>query len=287
MTETDSILLGFLFGVARGLTPLLFAAMAGLISERSGVVQIALEGFLLLGALSAAVISYVTGDPWLGLAGAGFAGVILSFAMSAMVTWFRADGIITGTAINFLVIGLCPLITKFLFDSTGSTPNLPLESRFIWAPIALSFGAFLWITYLYHQTREGLLIRFAGEAPQTLEASGISVIKTRWRALALTGFLAAVGGGTLSTFLASAYSPNMSAGRGFIALAAVIIGGWKPLPTFIACLAFATMESLQVYLQTANFGIPTQLVQVLPYLATILALVFGWSAGRAPQFLGR
>jgi len=286
-STTLGFAVGILFSVLRGLTPLLFAALAGIISERSGVVQIALEGFLLAGALAASLITLQFGNPWFGFFGAGFTTMLFGLLMALFVVELRADGIIAGTAINLLILGLCPLFTKVLYQSTGSTPSLPIESRFTWEPALIAVVALVLVTFLIQQTRLGLWFRFAGEAPKALTASGVSVRKVRWVALGLTGFLAGLGGASLSLFLASSYSPNMSAGRGFMALAAVIIGGWRPIPAAFACLTIAGFDSAQVYLQSLDWKIPVQWIQILPYLFTILVLTLGLSGGRAPKFLGR
>lgn len=286
-STTLGFVIGILFSVLRGLTPLLFAALAGIISERSGVVQIALEGFLLAGALAASLITLQFGNPWFGFFGAGFSTMLFGLLMALFVVELRADGIIAGTALNLLILGLCPLFTKVLYQSTGSTPSLPIESRFTWEPVLIALLALILVTYLIQKTQLGLWFRFAGEAPTALKASGVSVRKVRWIALALTGFLAGLGGASLSLFLASSYSPNMSAGRGFMALAAVIIGGWRPIPAAFACLTIAGFDSAQVYLQSLDLKIPVQWIQILPYLFTIVVLTLGFSGGRAPKFLGR
>lgn len=286
MSSESIWLTGLFLATLRGATPLVFAALGGVLSERAGIVQIALEGFLLMGALAAALVALATGNPWLGFAAAGLAAMALAGLMALLVIVFRADGIIAGTAINLLVMGLCPFITKLTHGSTGSTPNLELDARFTWEPIALAAGAVLLVHLLLAKTRWGLWIRFAGEAPQALVSAGISARRVRWSALTLAGLLAGFGGATLSTFLASSYAPNMSAGRGFMALAAVILGGWRPLPAMLACLGFAFFDALQIYLQMTDWGLPVQVIQSLPYVVTIVTLIIGLGNSRAPKALG-
>lgn len=286
MSEDSLWLTGLLLATLRGATPLIFAALGGVLSERAGIVQIALEGFLLIGALAAALVALATGNPWLGLASAGAASMLLAGLMALLVIVFRADGIIAGTAINLLVMGLCPFVTKLVHGSTGSTPNLDLSARFTWEPIGLAFVAVAVTHLLLEKTRWGLWLRFAGEAPKALVSAGISARKVRWSALTLAGLCAGLGGAALSTFLASSYAPNMSAGRGFMALAAVILGGWRPIPAALACLGFAFFDALQIYLQMTDWGLPVQLIQSLPYAVTIITLIIGLGKSRAPKALG-
>ncbi|GIL16636.1 MAG: ABC transporter permease [Oligoflexia bacterium] len=285
--ETGLALSTLLISIARGAAPLLFAAMGGLLSERSGVIQIALEGMMLMGALFAAITSYFTGSPWLGFAAGSLAGLIMAGLKSFFVLKLRTDQIVTGTAINILAVGIAPFITKILFQSTGSTPNLPIEARFVYAPLVISFLLSGGLMYWFSQTRSSLWVQFAGEAPQALQASGISVGKVRLFSLLTCGLFAGMGGATLSLCLASAYSPNMTAGRGFMALAALIFGRWRPLPTFFACLLFALTDAIQIRLQGATTGIPVQFIQILPYLITIIALAGFFGRSQAPKGLGQ
>ncbi len=267
--------------------PLIFAAYGGLLSERSGVIQIALEGFLLIGALAGAVTAHYTGSAWLGVLAAAAAGLTLAAVKAFFVLKLKVDQIIAGTAINLLAFGVAPFVTKVLFDSTGSTPSLPIEARFSSAPIFMAAALSLIMTYWFHKTRSGLSVQFAGEAPEALAVAGTSVLKTRWLSLMACGALAGIGGSTLSTYLSSAYSPNMTGGRGFIALAALIFGRWKPIPTLFACLFFGFTDALQIRLQGINSAIPVQFIQILPYLFTVIALAGFFGHSRAPKALGQ
>lgn len=285
--ELGQAISAFIISVARGASPLLFASMAGLFSERSGVIQIALEGMMLMGALFGAIVALSTGSPWLGFAAGSLAGLCLAMLKAFFVLKLRTDQIVTGTAINILAIGIAPFITKILYQSTGSTPNLPIESRFVFAPLIMSFLFSGFVIYWFQKTRSGLWVQFAGEAPQALQAAGQSVNQVRFTSLLACGLFAGMGGATLSLCLASAYSPNMTAGRGFMALAALIFGRWKPLPTIGACLLFAMTDSIQIRLQGAAPGIPVQFIQILPYLITIIALAGFFGKSHAPKGLGK
>ncbi|MEI6391676.1 MAG: ABC transporter permease [Verrucomicrobiota bacterium] len=272
-------------------TPLIFAALGGMFSERSGVINIALEGMMLIGAFGAAVGTLVTHSPWLGSAWGMGAGVLLAAVYGVFVIQFRANQIVAGTAINMLAMGLTPFLCKIRYDVTGQTPAIPIDERFQSAPLYLSWGlvviCWLWMKY----TRGGLWISFAGENPEALEAAGIRVNRVRWAAVLVSGALAGMGGASLSVFLSSAFSRNMTAGRGFMALAALIFGKWRPLPTAIACLLFGFAEAVQIRLQgVALWGkepIPVQFIQILPFLVTILVLAGFVGRSRAPKALGK
>ena len=267
-------------------TPLMFAALGGLLSERSGVIQITLEGFMLVGALAAATMTTLTWNPWLGVGAGAIAGMMLSLIYALFVLKIRSDQIVTGTALNLFAFGLCPFITKIVFESTGSTPPIPLEHHlgpeFLW----MGFAFVALIGLMIARTRFGLWIQFAGESPRALQSAGVSVSKVRWICVALCGALAGLGGSSLSISLASSYSPNMTAGRGFMALAALIFGGWRVLPTLGACLLFAFVDAIQIRMQGVTTFIPVSLVQILPYVATIIALVGFFGHSRIPKGIG-
>ena len=271
--------------VLRMTTPLLFAALAGLVSERAGIVQLGLEGMMLFSALAAAMVGYFLHNPWLGFLAGGLAGVAMAMLMAAFVLGRKTDSIVTGTALNILAVGLCPFITKVVFNTAGTTPAIPLEERLHSAPTLIVLMVFLGVCYVYQWTRAGLWLRFAGENPQTLEVAGIKTQTVRWISMAICGLLAGFGGATLSISMASAFSPNMTAGRGFMALAALILGRWKPWLVGVACLLFGSLEALQIILQSEDLGVPLQFVQILPYLATIIALAGFFGQSRPPKAL--
>lgn len=282
--------LEFLLSILRVSSPLIMAALAGVWSERSGVINIALEGFMLMGALTGAVVGYSTQNAILGFSMAGFVGVMFAGLYGYFVIARKTDQIVTGTAMNILSFGLAPFVTKLLFDSTGSTPSLDIQVRFHILPYVLVFITVLASDYIFRKTRLGLKIIFAGEHPEALNASGRSLDQVRWQAVLVSGFLACSGGSFLSLFLASSYSPQMTAGRGFMALAAMIFGRWKVLPTLAACLFFGMTESLQTRLQgvhVAGIEIPVQFIQILPSLITIVVLAGFFGKSRAPKSLGQ
>ena len=271
-------------------TPLIFAALGGMFSERSGVVNIALEGMMLLGAFGAAVGTLATHSPWLGSACGMGAGLLLAALYGLFAIRLRANQIVAGTAINMLALGLTPFLCKILYDVTGSTPSIPIDQRFQAAPLYLSWILVLVCWVWMKRTPSGLWISFAGEHPEALNAAGIRVNRVRWLAVLISGALAGMGGASLSIFLSSSFSRNMTAGRGFMALAALIFGKWKPVPTAVACLLFGFAEAVQIRLQGVSLWgakpIPVQFIQILPYVVTILVLAGFVGHSRAPKAAG-
>lgn len=277
--------------ILRVSTPLIFAALGGMWCERSGVIQIGLEGFILVGSFFGAVATLHFSNPFLGLLFAGLGGFVLSLVYGICVLKFRANQIVAGTATNLFAMGIPPFLSKIWYDSTGSTPPIPSEFQFQVAPLfILAIVIFLSFIF-YHHSRFGLRLRFAGEHPQALQSAGVSVEFKRWQGIALGGFLAGVGGGTLSTYLSSSFIRNMSGGRGFIALAAIILGKWRPLPTVFACLLFGFTEQIQMRLQgVVLWGtdpVPVQWIQILPYFITLVVLAGTLGRSHAPKTLGQ
>jgi simple sugar transport system permease protein len=286
----DFVVVAFALATLRLATPLIFAAMGGLMSERSGVVNLALEGFMLIGAFTGAVVGYQTSSAWAGWIAAGVVGLAIGLLYAFFVIALKADQIITGMAFNLLVMGLIPFLTKIFFNSTGSTPSLLVEDRFTFEPTLMAVILVGIIAYWLYQTRSGLWVLFAGEHPEALAASGVSPIKVRWAAVTLSGLIAAWGGASLSLFLASSYSPMMTSGRGYMALAALIFGKWKPVPALLACLFFAFVDALQMRLQGLHIGeieVPVQFIQILPYVVTVVALAGFIGKSQAPKALGQ
>jgi general nucleoside transport system permease protein len=275
-------------------TPLLFAAMGGLLCERAGIATICLEGILILGAWGAAVVTFYTSDPFLGLCAGVLCGVA-GMAVHALLTiTTKADPIVSGVAVNMLAAGITPLLTKALFQSPTNTPSLAITDRF--SAVALPFLSSLpvvgnlfvqpWLIFvalalpflvhrfLYH-TGRGLRVLASGDNPEALSTAGVSPKVLRWKMLLVGGALTSLGGVYLSVAHASQFTRDMSAGRGFIALTAVIFGKWRPLPTFAACLFFGFFDALQIRLQSEMIGtiaIPVQFIQVIPYAVALVVL---------------
>jgi simple sugar transport system permease protein len=286
-----------LFAGIRSATPLIFAALGGLFSERSGVINIALEGLMLAGAFTAAVVTYQTGDPFFGMATGILAGGILAFIFAFACIRFEADQVVAGMAINFLMIGLPALISGVIYDSTGSTPQIDKAFKLPMIANSVSYAsiaAFLLVPvvwYILYKTPFGLRLRATGENPGAADAAGVNVIRLRYISVIISGLLAAAGGAYLSIGQSSLFTKQMTAGRGFIALAALILAKWKPVPVMLACLFFGFMEALTIQIQgvvklPSGEDIPVQFIEMIPYVLTIIVLAGFIGASRAPKALG-
>ena len=266
-------------------TPLILAALGGLYSERGGVINIALEGMMLAGAFTAAAVTVFTHSPWVGLLAAVIAGLVVA-ALHAVVTInYRADQVVSGAAINILFLGVPALLSGALFESTGATPQLPRDQTL---PNTLVYLAFILVAvtaYVIYRTRFGLRLRAVGENPEAAMAAGVSVTRMRYAGVLISGALAALGGAYLSIGQSSLFTRNMTAGRGFIALAALIFGKWDPVGALLACLFFGFAEAVAIRMQ-GTVDIPNQFIQMIPYILTMVVLA-GW-IGRAtpPKALG-
>ena len=271
-------------------TPLILAALGGMMSERAGVVNIALEGIMLGGAFGGTVLALSTHSPYIGAAAAIGVGIILAVFYAIFVIELRANQIVAGMAVNLFVAGATPLLCKILYESSTSTPSLAMEYRFQYGPMWIAWIlvglSWWWLKY----TPSGLWVRFAGEHPAALDSAGVGVRKIRWFAVLMSGALAGFAGASLSIFLASSFTRNMTSGRGFMAVAALIFGKWKPIPTAIACLLFGFTDALQSRLQgVVLWGtepVPVQFIQIIPYLVTMFVLAGMVGQARAPKALG-
>ncbi|HXH70311.1 MAG TPA: ABC transporter permease [Pyrinomonadaceae bacterium] len=284
-----------IFATVRFATPLIFAALGGMFSERSGVINIALEGLMLAGAFTASVVTYELGNPFLGLLCGVLAGAVLAFVYAVACIKFEADQVVSGMGINFLMIGLPALISGAVYDSSGSTPQIPKEQflpEFFNIPFAsiLAFALVPICWYVLYKTPFGLRLRATGENPAAADAAGVNVTRLRYSAVIISGILAAAGGAYLSIGQSSLFTRNMTAGRGFIALAALIFAKWKPIPTLFTCLFFGFMEALTIplanYKLASGENIPVQFVQIIPYVITIIVLAGFIGSSRAPKALG-
>ncbi len=293
----DVLILALIFATIRSATPLIFAALGGLFSERSGVINIALEGLMLAGAFTAAVVTLQTQNPYFGFAAGVAAGGLFAWIYAVACIRFEADQVVAGMAINFLMIGLPALISGVIYDSTGSTPQIPIEQKMPMINPNLSWGSVLAIAlvplcwYVLYKTPFGLRLRSAGENPAAADSAGINVIRLRYTAVVISGLLAAAGGAYLSTGQSSLFTKQMTAGRGFIALAALILAKWRPVPVLIACLFFGFTEALTITLQgfirlPSGEPLPVQFIEMIPYVLTIVVLAGFIGTSRAPKALG-
>jgi ABC-type uncharacterized transport system permease subunit len=283
-------------------TPLLLACLAGLFSERAGIFDIGLEGKMLVSAFASAAVAAVTGDVWVGLAAGIGASLGLSAVHGLASITFRGNQLIAGVALNFLAAGLTVLIGQRWFQLGGRTPQLSEGGRF--APIELPFAEALapvpvigpiwsellsghtilvyvalalvpgtwWVLY---RSRFGLRLRAVGENPAAVDTAGVSVVGMRYAAVAICGVLCGLAGAYLATGLAAGFVKDMSAGRGFIALAALIFAKWRPWQALGATLLFGLLEALANRYQNIDLGgvmVPVQLMQAAPYVLTVVIL---------------
>src|SRR3954452_8819976 len=297
---SEILTFALLYSALRSSTPLIFAALGGLFSERSGVINIALEGLMLAGAFTAAVATYELHNPYLGLLCGMAAGGVLAWIYAVACIKFQADQVVSGMAINFLMIGLPALISGAVYDSSGSTPQIDkAEQLTSWFDNRISVASivvFLLVPvcwYVLYKTPFGLRLRATGENPAAADAAGVNVIRLRYVAVAISGILAAAGGAYLSIGQSSLFTRNMTAGRGFIALAALILAKWRPIPVMLACLFFGFTEALTNQIQGAPWAkmpsgedIPIQFIQMIPYVLTIIVLAGFIGLSRAPKALG-
>lgn len=289
------IILVFLAQTLRIAIPYLFAASGGVISERAGLIGLGLEGYMLGGAFCGAVASYYSGSPWIGLTGAIAGGAALALLYAVTAIRFRADQVVLGVAINLLVTGATRFFLRLAFHSSANSPRVPgfgveqsgtgfatlVGNPLIWLGI-LAVAVMAWLLY---RTPFGLRVRAAGEHPVAALSVGVPVHRVRYAASALSGVLAGLGGAYLALDQHQ-FSADMTAGRGFIALAATIFGRWDPFRAGLACLFFAAAETLQIQLQGSQ-AIPSQFVEMIPYALTIIALAGVVGRAVAPAALGR
>jgi general nucleoside transport system permease protein len=273
-------------------TPLILAALGGLFSERSGVINIALEGMMLAGAFTAASVTYAAGNPWLGLMAGAAAGFAIAGIHAVACIRYKANQVVTGTAINILMIGVPGFLSGALFLSSGSTPQIAKEHLLPWTPIVMAFAAVPVSWYLLYRTPFGLRLRSVGENPEAADAAGVNVAKVRYSGVLLSGALAGIGGAYLSIGQSSLFTRNMTSGRGFIALAALIFGKWRPVQTMLACLFFGFTEAVTIQMQgvvklPSGEDIPVQFIQMVPYVLTIVVLAGFIGHSRPPSALGR
>ncbi|MBM4193189.1 MAG: ABC transporter permease [Gemmatimonadetes bacterium] len=286
-------LLLFLSQAIRIAVPYLFAAGGGVLAERAGIVSLSLEGYMLGGAFGAAIGAHVTGSAWAGLAAGVACGALLGSLHALCTIRFRADQIVTGVAINLFVVGITRFFLQLAFDSSSNSPRVAGfggEGAGAWA---LAANPLVWLGILtmpvlgvvIYRTTFGLRARAVGEHPAAAESLGIRVSAVRYAAVIGSGALASLGGVYL-TLDQHQFTDSMTAGRGFIALAAVIFGRWDPKRAGIACLLFAAAETLQIQLQGAQL-IPSQFVAMIPYVLTIVAVAGVVGRSTPPAALGR
>ncbi|QQE76195.1 ABC transporter permease [Brevibacillus composti] len=294
-------------------TALIFAALGGMYSERSGVVNIALEGMMVIGAFTGAVVTYFAQDafgglaPWIGFLAACIAGAIFASPHAVASITFRADQVVSGVALNFLAVGLSVYLTKIIFNGAGQTTTLqevfgkwhipllsdiPILGHAVFEGYPTSYIAFVLVGiswYLLFKTSFGLRLRAVGEHPRAADTVGINVKRMRYTAVLISGALAAMGGATISLTTTSNFSHNTVSGQGFIALAALIFGKWHPMGAMGAALFFGVAQAFKSLVQIFGLTkyVPTEVIFMLPYVLTILVLAGVVGRSSAPAALGK
>lgn len=270
-------------------TPLILAALGGMFSERSGVVNIALDGIMIFGAFAGAVVAFETGSPWLGLIAAIIAGGLVAHIHGVASIRYQANQIVSGTAINLMAIGIPSMLANGIYGTTSSTPNIKFTLPTVQLPVIsqipfldvligeyliLVYFAFLMVPFswfILYKTSFGLRLRSVGENPEAADTAGVNVYMMRYYGVWISGILAGLGGAYLSIGHGSAYVRNISAGRGFIALAALIFGRYNPGLTLVGCLCFGIADAFQIRVQGV-IEVPTQFIQMFPYVLTMVVL---------------
>ncbi|QLF69076.1 ABC transporter permease [Peteryoungia desertarenae] len=312
--ESFDMLISILGSTIRLSIPLILAALAGLYSERAGVFDIGLEGKMLAAAFAAAAAAFLTGSAWLGLLSGIGVSLVFSLIHGFASITNRGNQIVSGVALNFVAAGLTVVLGQAWFSQGGRTPQVSGEARF--SPIILpgadmmrdvpfigplyanvisgnnilTYIAFLavplswWVLY---RTRFGLRLRAVGENPGAVDTAGISVTFLRYRAVLMAGLLCGIAGTYLAIAQSAAFIKDMSAGKGFIALAALIFAKWKPVPVMFACLLFGFLDALANFMQGKEIPVigevPVQLFQALPYILTCILLAGFIGAANPPK----
>lgn len=293
----------FLEGTVRTATPLAFAALGETVAERAGVINIGLEGAIIAGAFGGFVVAG-SGSVWLGFTGAAFAGIIVSALFAFFAIRIRADQIITGTAISLLSLGLTATLYRQLYGATGAAlsiptmgittvpvlSSIPLIGRPLFAQPAITYLLYLLIPAVWwwmYRTHAGLGLRATGEDPRAAVAAGINAGKTQFASTLFGGALGGIAGGVLVIAQAGSFAEGMSAGRGFIAIAIVVLGRWHPLGVAVAALIFGAASALQYLFQAMGWSLPYQAFLALPYVLTLLGLAGIAGRVNSPASLGR
>jgi general nucleoside transport system permease protein len=302
MEDLFGSLASLLASTIRNATPLVFAALGGMFSERSGVVNIALEGLMLIAAFAGVVGAWLSGSALVGLLFALAAGLLFALLHALMCITFEADQIISGTAINLLALGGTGFVMVLIFGGGGTSPrvsgfkevaipllsDIPLIGPALFSQSLLVYLMYILVPITYFvifRTPFGLRIRATGEVPEAVDTAGVSVARMRYYGVGLSGLLAALGGVYLSMGILSAFSENMTTGRGFIALAALIFGRWNPIGAAGAALLFGF--GLAVTFQVPQEAIPIEFIQMIPYILTIVVLAGFGGRAIAPASIGK
>ena len=299
----SQVIAAFLAATVRTATPLALAALGELLVERAGLINIGLEGAILAGAFGA-LVGATAGGVSVGYLGAALAGVLIASLFAAFVVWLRTDQIITGTALTLFSVGVTGTLYRALYGTSGaalrlptSTPlsipglsRIPLVGEAFFAQSPITYFLYLLtaaIVWWMRGTHAGLALRSIGEQPEAARVAGVRVERMRVLAILIGGALGGVAGGTLVLAQAGTFAEGMSAGRGFIAIAIVVLGRWHPMGVALAALVFGAASALQFAIQSMGWHVPYSLFLALPYLLTLAGLAGTVGRARAPDALGK
>ena len=285
--------------------PLIYTAMGGVVSENTGVVNIGLEGMMTIGAVVGATVGYYIGNPWIAFLSAGLGGMAIALLHGIATIHFGADHVVSGTAINLLGPGLAIFLARMFFDGAAMTKPIPLKNKMprvlnhVFKPgsaLDIIFGQYITVYiafvlvalvfFILYKTKLGLRIRSVGEHPHAAETLGVDVYKIKYIGVLTSGFLAGLGGASLSLAVVANFRETLISGQGFIALAAVIFGGWKPHTTLLACLLFGAAEGLVIYMGSTSLTVAPDLLNMLPYIITMFAMIVFVGEARGPSANG-
>ncbi|MDU4715942.1 MAG: ABC transporter permease, partial [Anaerococcus sp.] len=272
-------------------TPVLLTGLGGMMSEKSGIVNIGLEGMMTIGALVAASVGYYVGNPWIGFFAGGLAGMFFGLIHAIVSVTFAGDQTISGIAINTLAPGLALFLARLFFDGATQTPSIPLENKIprlfnglitnqalknIFSQYATVYIALISVILLYvflYKTKWGLRLIAVGEHPKAAETLDISVRKIRYLAVMFSGFMGGLGGASMSLAVVSVFSPTLIAGQGYIALVCVIFGNWKPQGVLIGSLFFGLTQAIATYLTGTSIQLPMEFISMIPYISILIFLI--------------
>lgn len=301
---TATIVISLLTATIRMATPILLAALGELVTERSGVQNLGVEGMMLMGAYVGFMVGNMTDSLLYAVAAAAIVGALMSLIMAFMANTLRVDQTVTGLALNLLAQGLSFYWYRVAYKEVGGQApttrifeqipipilsKIPFIGEILFTQTILTYIALIMVPcvwFFLYRTRYGLLIRSLGENPRAADVKGVSVIRYRYLAVLFGGIMAGIGGSFLTLASAGVFVPEISAGRGWLAIVIVIAGNWNPYRILTAALVFAFLDAFQLQMQGLGIKLPYQIFLALPYITAILALVLSRAKTRAPQALG-
>lgn len=287
-------------------TPLIFAALGGVFSEKSGIINIGIEGMMTIGAFAGAAAGVIVGNPWIAFIIGGIAGGVFALIHAIATVSFNADHTISGVAINLLAPGVALFASKIMFDGATMTPTIPMENKIprplngllpdgilntmfnSYATVYIAFILVVVVWFVLYKTKFGLRVRAVGEHPGAADTLGVNVTRIRYTAVIISGILAGLGGASMSLAVVSSFRPTLISGQGYIAMAAVIFGKWRPQWAMVACLLFGFSTALSVFFGNPElpFSINENLLSMIPYVVTLIMLVLFVKSSKAPSALG-